>query len=383
MILRSCAVSILVLMATHPRAANAGSLRKVWESDVRKALGAKLGDRFKDFRVSALRFSPDGRMVAAVLAGADKDRLTDEDRLLVIPVGHPEAKVREFQIRPGIEDGEDIPDLINFGWVDGNRINAAGTVIHLSDERTCDLPWGTVFFHPDRAIGRDRADFGADRNWRIPLSHFTIFGEDCRARETWEVAEEWNVLDVSADRGLLSIERLINPASASRRETLIVDPIARKVLQRWPWDEMPGNQFADYGKAICAGSDVSVTERAPVICRDIDTGRNINEAPTTNGGDPMSASTQSSRIVASDYRRRRIPFSDEYAEVFKRRVVWDFRTGKEIVSWHPDVQTYEASTYAARPPKQTSEPFKFAISPDGQYVVEGGSGIIRVSKIEP
>src|ERR1700734_776785 len=123
MILRSCAVSILVLMATHPRAANAGSLRKVWESDVRKALGAKLGDRFKDFRVSALRFSPDGRMVAAVLAGADKDRLTDEDRLLVIPVGHPEAKVREFQIRPGIEDGEHIPDLINFGWVDGNRIN--------------------------------------------------------------------------------------------------------------------------------------------------------------------------------------------------------------------------------------------------------------------
>ena len=88
----------------------------------------------------------------------------------------------------------------------------------------------------------------------------------------------------------------------------------------------------------------------------------------------MATAVHSSRIVASDYQRVMYPpFSFEYGKLLKRRVVWDFRGSRELASWRPELQSYMGE----------EEPFKFAISPNGQYVAEGGNGIIRLFKIEP
>jgi hypothetical protein len=84
----------------------------------------------------------------------------------------------------------------------------------------------------------------------------------------------------------------------------------------------------------------------------------------------------------SDYRRqRKILSEDPYGKAFTGRVVWDFGTGKELVSWHPEDQTYGLAFLAS--PRLTTEPVRFTISPDGQYIAEGGSGIIRLYKVEP
>jgi hypothetical protein len=40
-------------------------------------------------------------------------------------------------------------------------------------------------------------------------------------------------------------------------------------------------------------------------------------------------------------------------------------------------------TYSLLGGQPAKEPFVFAISPDGEYVVEGGNGILRLYKIEP
>ena len=200
----------------------------------------------------------------------------------------------------------------------------------------------------------------------------------------WEVPEEWSIRDVSADRGLLSVSRIVQLPHTM--ESLIVDSVSRKVLRRSASGEnAPQGDFADYGRAICDGSDADAADRAPVSCWEVDTGEKIGEAPTINGGDPIGTAQHASRIVASDYRREKIPVSRDSREDFRRRVIWDFRTGKELVSWRPNFQSWDFQLFVdpQKPLEHVSQPFRFAISPDGQYIAEGGDGSIHLYKIKP
>jgi hypothetical protein len=60
----------------------------------------------------------------------------------------------------------------------------------------------------------------------------------------------------------------------------------------------------------------------------------------------------------------------------KKRVIWDFGTGRELASWKPKWQRLGSAD-------ELEEPYKFAISPDGNYVLEGGDGVLTLYKIEP
>ena len=118
----------------------------------------------------------------------------------------------------------------------------------------------------------------------------------------------------------------------------------------------------------------------PLSCADVDTGATLAESDKIKGGLPIFAADRASRIVAHDYGTARIPFTrGETGDVLKRRVVWDFRTGKELASWGPDTQEWVDSGI----PMRIREPFRVAISPDGQYIAEGGNGILRLFTIEP
>jgi hypothetical protein len=215
------------------------------------------------------------------------------------------------------------------------------------------------------------------------VSHFVLFDADCRSQGSWEVPEEWSIVDVSADRGLLAVSRIVERPHTT--ENLIVDSLLRRVVRRWSDETAPVGSFADSGRAICSGTDVAAADRAPVTCWEVDTGKRIAEAPTINGGDPLATAQHGSRIVASDDRRQKTVFSGEYREDFRRRVIWDFRTGKELVSWRPNSQSWDFQLFVdpQKPLRHVSEPFRFAISPDGKYVAEGGAGGIRLFKIEP
>jgi hypothetical protein len=51
------------------------------------------------------------------------------------------------------------------------------------------------------------------------------------------------------------------------------------------------------------------------------------------------------------------------------RLVWDFRSGKELARWQPKMQTER-------------EAYRFDISPDGEYIVEGGGNRVSLYRIE-
>lgn len=365
---------ILTALGGLSPSAHAGALRKAWEVDLRKSVHRSEGS--PDFPVFALRYSPDGRKVA-VIADVYETHGGRMSRLLVIDTDHPSGKVAQFEIQFGIlEDENGRGVALNFGWApSGQIIYAVGKVIHLADATTCKLPNQSVFISDHLAI--------STQSYRPPLysssTKVTFFDQNCAMRDEWEVPEGWVISDVSADRRLLSVLR---EERTNVLESLIVDPLARRVLQRWPirgtWD--PAWEFADSGKAVCTGANVLQSDRAPAICRNVDTGKEISETHDSNGAEPIATAARASRLVVSDYRRKKIPFEYEYGATFKGRVAWDFGTGQQLASWYPDSETY---TNVFKPTKQVTEPFRFAMSPDGQYVAEGGNGIVRLYKIEP
>lgn len=376
MALRRCIWTILLVLAAlgaKPPLAHGGTLHRMREVDLRKAVNRSDGG--SDFPVFAIRFSPDGRKLAVI---ADDYETHDggKSRLLVIDVDHPAANIRQFEVEFGILENElGRGFALNFGWAPSSEIiYAVGKVIHLVSGTTCELPNDSVFITDDLAVHAQPYPPSVYSSTLI-----TFFNQNCEERETWDVPEAWTISDVSTDRGLLSVWRTQRPG---KMEGLIVDPLGRKVRQRWSgkytWG--PAWEFADGGKAVCMGANVLLSDRAPAICRNVDTGEEIGETLKTNGVEPIATAARATRAVVSDYRRRKIPFDYEYTTTFKGRVVWDFATGQQLASWRPE---WEAYTSLIKPEKRITEPFRFALSPDGKYVAEGGSGIIRLYRIEP
>lgn len=355
---------LVLALAGLPGSGFGASLSKVWEVDLRRQVDANRG--MPEFPIYAIRFSPDGRRLAVVgdVYGEGQER---KSRLLIVDVDRPDAAPRAFEVDFGVREGQ-IP--LNFGWSpSGEVVYAAGTAAHLSTGRTCTFPNQTVFVRDDLAI------------LAVPSaqSHSTsmvFYGSDCKEQGEWHVAETWLIEDVSLDRGLLSVMRQVD---ASEWENLVVDPRGRKVLRRWPGKGGGEWRFADSGKAICQAGQPLAEDHSPAVCIDTDTGQEIARS-TGSGAEPMAAAARAKRLALSDFTRRRIPLLDEYEGVFHGRYVWDFGTGNELVSWNPSVQTFPN---IFKPKQRVTEPFRFAISPDGQYVVEAGNGTVRLSRIGP
>jgi hypothetical protein len=183
------------------------------------------------------------------------------------------------------------------------------------------------------------------------------------------------MFDASPDRSLISVQRDIDAAHVG--EWLIVDPLGRRVLQRWPGFPAVWT-FADNGKAVCQGGAVYESRRARATCRYVDTGKVIRQTKT-NGIEPIATAAHVSRVVVSDYRTGFL-CGGECRPTFKGRFIWDFGSGQELARWYPDSGTYPTGS---SPAKQFTEHYPFAISPNGQYVAEGGNGKLRLYRIEP
>ena len=345
------------------------SLRKVAEFDLKNSGGTdNVG-----WPVFALRFSPDSGKIA-VIAGLNYDDQTRSEvsNLLVFDIVGSQVAYQAATPYSVDETEHDWPS--NFQWSpDGKSIYAGERLHSLIRRETCDLMGWGGFIGNDRFVARQPSGFGPDGKLSRETP-FVFFDTACKQVERWIAPGDWSFLDTSPESGFMLIQS--QSTDSKSRETLLLKTEDKTVVARWPRTQVWASRFADHGRAMCGVRDSSDADKVPVLCWATATGQPIAEAPTVSGGKPFSVATQATRAVVSDYRRSRIPFSREYREVLKHRVVWDFGTGKELAAWYPDKQEYRISGG-----KPFSSLFRFTISPDGRFLAEGGSGVVRIFRI--
>jgi hypothetical protein len=219
-------------------------------------------------------------------------------------------------------------------------------------------------------------------------THFTLFDSDCRRVDEFSPREEWFIKDESADRHLMVVEKPMGAAPRfsaeppEPRETLIVDSIDKGVVSRWRGASAPYGRFADYGKALCNAFGKENSPNSSVRCWNVDDGKVISDTPGDLGGAPFATASRSSRVIYSEHRYSPGLIRDWDTHSVGTAEIWDFRARKILASWTPGLQAYSL-LFARGSSKPLSEPARFAISSDGQYVAEGGNGIMRLYRIEP
>jgi hypothetical protein len=356
---------------------DAGSLLKLWEINLRDNIKEIEHSKIGLPTVFALRFSPDGQHIAVIIEeyhpGGGESPAT---HLLVVPVRHSNGSVRQFEVRAGAEDLGHTFGWSGFQWTAASdAIVVEGELLRLTDRKSC------------ATLGSIVNSFAEEAR----IAQFLLRDNNCSANANWKFSNDWILNDISMERSLLCVSQPLHwgarelvAAETARiaglsNEILVVDPFTGKILQRWPPSVIQGDvKFGDSGRVICGARTVEAGGRLALRCWDIDSGRQIAEAATINGGAPIAAATRASRAVASDFRRSGIPFTDSFKEVLRRRAVWDFKTGRELAFWKPELQPYDIGLEPVG-----REWSAFAISADGQYLAEGGNGILRFYKIEP
>jgi hypothetical protein len=328
---------------------HAGTLRKIWDFDA----GAP--------GVYALSFSPDGRHVAAVVGPS-----RDKEFVLVLDAGDPRATMRRLDINPKSLS-------VSISWSPSSQqIMIANTRVRLQDGRTCSLSDATglpSFVSEDRLAGGINRTITPRTGNKPAIAQLflNVFDSDCQSAGVPDIAIR-GIFDTSADRGLICV-RL-------GTQTVIMDAFSKIVLREFP--SLRGSvRFAESGRSICGA--VGPEWQVSVSCLDMDTAK---ELATTREFTylEVKASLHARRVVLSNYGRKFdfIEFGWGLASL-KQRIVWDFGTKKELVAWSPKSQTLITSDR----PLGWSQPYTFDISPDGDYIVEGGAGTVSLYRIEP
>jgi hypothetical protein len=329
-----------LLAVTLQVGAYGGSLHKVWEMDLGAEIKGPTGSVLMLASILAIRFSPDGTKIA-VAGGAYRMDRPVRSRLVLVQVGDPRNNIRHFDIADIASDSEVLgirPPAI--GWSPaGDSILAGVNLIRLPDGSSCEIPatLAQAFLGADRIVARMLSKTGVPR--------LEFFDFSCKSTGVSDIGyPESAFADASPDRGLVALLRSNSTVPTPLGELVVLDPITRKIVQSWPTNETGYYaRFAERGKVICAGDngeDFYTDRRVPPRCMNVDTGKEIAEAPGISGGAPLSAAEHRNRIIASDHSHIWNVLYREYDTALKRRSIWDFGKNTVIASWHPDTQFY-------------------------------------------
>jgi hypothetical protein len=189
----------------------------------------------------------------------------------------------------------------------------------------------------------------------------------------------WQIYGASADRGVALIWRQHYRSERQiERSVSLLNVGSQKVAWELPWPD--GEKFAYNDQAVCGVGGKDWHRR--VVCVDAETGKQL--AVTTGWTAPdIQMAPQARRAVLSDCWRK-LDWIDGFWQVgsLRKRVFWDLGTGNQLASWRPKSQRlFMGSGTAADTPWRM--PYQFAISPDGEYLVEGGAGVLTLYKVEP
>ncbi len=360
-------------------------LRLVWEIN--------LNDRIEELAASTgasphsvldISFSPNDEYIAAsfgIHSSSPAPRPGSQDyfsHIVIVPTKNPEQGFR--QVDPGVLVLEGLLSwsprstrLLLKGYHKYLQINADGPASRF-EELSCRPPGIVEGYLDERRFLTFSLPEDSLRSPRPAIRTLSIFdSRDCRLLDQWSPSEGWYITDLEPRRGVAAAYHMLGRT----REDFVFDLDSKRIVQRWQ-NNFDEKFFAETGRSLCAITMYWRDHPGPV-CWDIATGKIIAALPEINGGLPASVARYSSRILLSDVKVFR-GITEEYdMHQFRRRVIWDFRTGKEVASWIPATQSEEMIHHA---PKADAALSAVALSPSGRYVAEGANGVLRLYEVE-
>ena len=345
-------VTFGLLVAAISLQLGASERQEAWRLDLRKALKKGGIALPPDTPILRLRFSPDGRRIA-VLVPAETGKT---NQLLVIDAETPEVAIRPFDVGASTND---------LSWEpSGDRILASGSVVRLADGRSCQAKIGEEYTHGGGFLA-DNLIITEEGNYLA--TSFAFLDSSCQKIDSWDVPRDWHLKQTVGSRILVQVSprwfRAFDVLPAGSRKEVLDKEGTRAV-------------FAEDGKTLCTFDWTQKLRRFETTCWEADTGKQIARLPPEYM--MLSVSSMSaSRILLERFLS--IPWfitlTEDDTTLPWKMLVWDFRSGREVASWAPHGQKGTLT----RP----KEPFVYDISSDGNYIVEGGNGIIRLYKIRP
>jgi WD40 repeat protein len=233
------------------------------------------------------------------------------------------------------------------------------------------------FVDPEHLLGRGDSA-------RKPHA-FEILDLHGQVVNTWAAPKQWKVVDTSPDRHLLAV---LSDQRAFK--TLVVEYPSKKVIltKDNPYQELGTDQsaiFSDFftegGRTLCSVGSVEFQPARKdtfTQCWDVDSGKKIAQFDGFLGGAPAAASSHGSRLVLTSG----FLFTKKKTEALRvvsygQRVVWDFRSGKEVAAW--DLPEFSSSTMSHGPELLRLAPV--AVSSSGRYVAEAHGVLLRIYEL--
>lgn len=357
-----------------------GAARKVWEMTLSQHIKEPPALRGSvHHRVSAATFSTDEHHLA-VSVGQHSVGRESLNHLVVLGVEDPSEGIRQFDY-PGWP-------ARTLAWsADGRRIAVPEvdvTIIRLGDGSTCrshsEAQWQSEgmggFLQGSLVVGggygMESHKYVAPNGHQTTISTYVtskllFYGADCKAERSVVIQGRIIAVDTSEAMGGLVVVTFEGGGGA------VLDPNG-KVIDSWDGGP-PGPtrvRFLDGGAAVCVGGMLSHSE--PPRCRRVG-GPSLTARPKLKCGWPFDTAKRGTLVVAEDLKYSYNWFTEHEKRTPLKTVVYDYRTGRTIVSLPASVQKEHLVDV------QWTVPFVHALSPSGRYLVEAGDDVVRLYEI--
>jgi hypothetical protein len=367
---------VLFLAALSATASQASSRKQLWNLDLLKLIG-QAGDPEAQY-VWGLAFSPDETKLAI---GFNHRGEAAGSHVMVVAVENPRNVLRKF-------DSDRIHGLElfvreNLQWAPSGKLLAAySKVFSIENERVCQ---GPTDFEFGGFLADDRIVFGKTglhfKSGPEGDAEIQVLRPDCSVEDSWHMPSRFSwVRGTCPQAGFIEIR--------DATETHLLKYPSHTTARQWTWDglvTLGGTIFADSCKAICSG-ERSVNDRKAsslAACWSTSTGEKILEdaklTRTDNeayvGGGAALLAVTVSHWTCLDGKFWRNLDMDGCATRLTGRVLWNIRTGEEVLSWPVREQQLGVGD------RKSSGPFALALSETGKYLAEGGLGRVQLYEV--